>query len=299
MAVAGRAVATEVEGLGGALLLCASPIGNLGDITYRAVAALHAADLILAEDTRRTAGLLRHYGVQAGGRLLSLHDHNERDRTQAVIERVRAGASVVLVTDAGTPTVADPGFHLVRAAIDAGLPVQVLPGPSAVLVAVALSGLALHQFAFYGFVPRRQAERVKVLRDALARPLTAVWFESPHRLRATLQTIVAAGFGARHVAVARELTKLHEEVVRGAAGDVAARYAAEGVRGEITLCVEGSGGADAVPEEAGWDAALEMVNELRGQGMRLAAAVASVSKATALSRRELYRRSMDPSRPTR
>ncbi len=292
----GPAVGTEAEGFGGALQLCASPIGNLGDITYRAVEALRAADLILAEDTRRTAVLLRHYGVPAGARLLSYHDHNERERTPAVVQRLRAGASVVLVTDAGTPMVADPGFHLVRAAIAAGIPVHVLPGPSAALAALTLSGLASHQFAFYGFLPRRGAERTRALREALGRPLTAVWFEAPHRLAATLRAMVAEGFGARQVVVARELTKLHEEVARGPAEDLARRYASEAVRGEITLCVEGAGSGATVADAGDWDAALQRVGELRREGMAVAAAVAGVARDFDLPRRELYRRVVAPGR---
>ena len=291
---------TEAEAMSGSLQLCASPIGNLGDITYRAVAALRAADLILAEDTRRTAGLLHHYGLPVAGRLRSFHDHNERERTQAALERVRSGASVVLVTDAGMPTVADPGFHLVRAAIEAEVPVHVLPGPSAVVAAVALSGLALHQFAFYGFLPRRSGERAAALRAALARPLTAVWFEAPHRLPATLRAIVVAGFGVRRVAVARELTKVHEEVVRGLAQELAERYAAGTVRGEVTLCVEGAEAAVAMADnETQWGSALGRINGLRATGMGLAAAVASVARDTGLSRRELYRRAVQPAPPGR
>ena len=275
-----------MTGPAGSLTLCATPIGNLGDITFRALEALRGADVILAEDTRRTAVLLRHHGIR--GELTSYHEHNEVARTAWVLERLRQGASVVLVSDAGTPGLADPGFRLVRAAIAAGVPVSALPGASALLPALTLSGLPTHRFAFHGFVPRTAGERRAAFREALEAPLTSVWYESPRRLPATLRGMREAGYGARPAAVARELTKLHEEVLRGTVEQLAERFAAGPPRGEVVLCV---GPRPVVAADA--DDAVEEVLRLVRAGTPLSTAAATVAHQVGASRRDLYARALD------
>ena len=263
-------------------MLCPTPIGNLADITLRALEALQHADFVLAEDTRRTLILLRHHGIAA--ELHSYHEHNEAERTPWALERLRQGARVVLVSDAGTPGIADPGFRLVRAAIDHGIPVTALPGASALLPALTLSGLPTHRFAFYGFVPRPARVRRAALQAALDLPLTAVWYESPQRLTATLRDMVEAGYGERPAAVARELTKLHEEVRRGTVAELAQYWSALPPRGEIVLLV---GPADAAPAMDVEDA-VEEVLRLVDAGAALPAATALVARRGGLSRRRLY-----------
>lgn len=282
-AAAGEAaLPTRADRLTGRLVLCPTPIGNLADITLRALEELRGADLILAEDTRHTGGLLRHYGIQRP--MLSYHDHNEAQRLPAALERLKAGQRLVLVSDAGTPGLADPGFRLVRAATAAGVPVTALPGPNAVLPALTLSGLPTHGFAFYGFVPRGASERATAFQSALAFPLTGVWYESPHRLVATLNALRDLGFGQRPGAVARELTKLHEEVVRGTVADLAARFAAASPVGEIVLMV---GPGDEKSPASSIDALAEVIRR-RAEGESVSRAVAAVAAEYGISRRVLY-----------
>lgn len=233
----------------GQLFLCATPIGNLADVTLRALDVLGRADLILAEDTRQTAKLLRHHGIDRP--LLSFHDHNESARLPRVLELLEQGQQVVLVSDAGSPLVADPGFRLVREAIARGLPVTALPGPSAVLPAIALSGLPPYPFLFVGFLPRRPGPRRRLLASLGGQPWTLVFFESPHRLVASLTDIRDALGAGRPVAVARELTKRFEEVVRGTVEEVLTRFSREAPRGELVVVVgrAGDDGAAAGPGE--------------------------------------------------
>jgi 16S rRNA (cytidine1402-2'-O)-methyltransferase len=245
---------------------------------------LRCADVILAEDTRRTSVLLRHLGV--GTPMLSFHEHNEARRLPEVVARLQAGERLALVSDAGTPGLADPGYRLVRAAIDVGAAVTALPGPSALLAAVVLSGLPLHRFAFLGFVPRGAEARRAALTEALELPMTAVWYESPRRLAATLSAARDLGHGGRPAAVARELTKLHEEVVRATVGDLADRYAAETPRGEIVLMI-GPASAPKATEEV-WEAALDEVAARRRAGESLTRAVSAVSGLRGVDRRALY-----------
>jgi len=216
----------------GRLLVCATPIGNLEDVTLRVLRALGEADVIACEDTRRTRVLLDRHNISAA-RLQSLHEHNERARAVELVERVRTGESVALVSDAGTPLISDPGFALVRECIRLDLPVEVLPGPSAAPAALVLSGLPVDRWCFVGFLPRKRAQRTRVLAEARE---TLVAFESPHRLVATLQ-LLAGVDPDRPVAVCRELTKLHEEVLRGSAAELTARCEERGVKGEIVLVV--------------------------------------------------------------
>jgi 16S rRNA (cytidine1402-2'-O)-methyltransferase len=213
--------------MSGRLIVVPTPIGNLEDITLRALSALREADVVACEDTRRTRVLLDRFGVSAP--LVSYHEHNEEGRARELVRRMQGGQTVALVSDAGMPLVSDPGFPLLRSAIAAGIAVEVLPGPSAVLTALVASGLPSDHWRFVGFLPRKAGE----LRDVLAAPETLVAFESPKRLGKSLAAIAPD----RDVAVCRELTKLHEEVVRGTAGELAARYADDPPRGEIVLVV--------------------------------------------------------------
>jgi 16S rRNA (cytidine1402-2'-O)-methyltransferase len=261
----------------GRLVVCPTPIGNLQDVTLRVLAALRDADLIACEDTRRTGGLLERHGV--AGRLLSYHEHNERARTEQLVARMREGATVALVSDAGMPLVSDPGLVLVRACIAAGLGVEVLPGPSAPVSALVASGLASERWRFVGFLPRQAAP----LAETLATPETLIAFESPRRLAATLAAL-AGHDPDREVAVCRELTKLHEEVVRGTAAELAERYAGGEPRGEIVL-VLGPASVEPVDLEAGLGA-LERLIEA-GAKPRVAAAV--VAELTGTSANALYR----------
>lgn len=226
----------------GTLLLVATPIGNLEDVTPRALRALESADLLLAEDTRRTRVLLDRHAVRA--KPVSLHAHNEVARIRRALSILEEDGQVVLVSDAGTPVISDPGERLVAAAIEAGHRISIAPGPSAVPSALAVSGLPPIPFTFVGFLPRKASERDALLEDYASRRDTLVFFESPRRLAATLRHLVAA-FGDRRACVARELTKLHEEVAHGSLQELAERFP-DSVRGEVTLVVEGAG-AEAPP----------------------------------------------------
>ena len=231
---------TESESAGertGALVLVATPIGNLGDLSPRAVAELRDADLIAAEDTRRTRTLLTHAGIPAAGRLRAVHAHNEHVEAERIVGLVRDGARVVYVSDAGTPGVSDPGERLVRACVEEGLTVEVVPGPSAVLAALVISGLPTTPFVFEGFLARKggaRTERIAAMRSAGA---TTVLFEAPLRVAATLAELRDALGGERRAVVARELTKLHEEVLRGTLADLADAVAAKTTRGEYVIVI--------------------------------------------------------------
>ena len=273
------------------LLVVATPIGNLADMSHRALDALRGADLVLCEDTRQTARLLLHYGIEA--RTSPLHDHNEDGRIPALLEQLARGGRVVLVSDAGTPLVSDPGFRLVRAALAAGLPVSAIPGPNAAVMALVLSGLPPQPFLFLGFPPPRSAARLAAfgtLRAAERAGLqaTLLWHEAPHRLAECLADL-ATSFGDRPAAVARELTKRFEEVRRGTLPDLAAHYAATAARGEITVVVG--------PAPEGDDAE-DLDGQLRRamQGNSLKDAAAMVAGATGLPRKTVYARALELSR---
>jgi 16S rRNA (cytidine1402-2'-O)-methyltransferase len=216
--------------------LVSTPIGNLGDITHRAVEVLGSVDLVLAEDTRKARVLLSRYGIAA--RPQAFHDHNKERVTPTVIERIRGGASVALITDAGTPGISDPGFFIVRALIAEGIEFTAIPGPSAVTQALVLSGFPTDRFTFFGYMPRKKGARERLIVEASASAATAVFFESPYRLLDTLAA-VASLLPDREVAVVREATKLHEETVRGPAAEVAAHFRGR-VRGEATLLIKGA-----------------------------------------------------------
>jgi 16S rRNA (cytidine1402-2'-O)-methyltransferase len=215
----------------GRLVVCPTQIGNLEDVTLRVLRALAEADVIACEDTRETRKLLERHEIR--GRLVSYHEHNERRRARELVERIRDGDVVALVSDAGTPGVSDPGAVVVRACLEEGLPVEVLPGPSAAVTALVASGLPAERWRFAGFLPRREGELRRALEEGAGETLVA--YESPRRVAATLR-VLAELDPARPVAVCRELTKLHEEVVRGSAAELAARFA-EGARGEVVLVV--------------------------------------------------------------
>jgi 16S rRNA (cytidine1402-2'-O)-methyltransferase len=262
---------------GGRLIVCPTPIGNLEDVTLRVLSALRDADVVACEDTRRTRVLLERYGVQAS--LISYHEHNERERAAELVERMRGGTVVALVSDAGMPLVSDPGYVLVQGCVAAGLEVEVLPGPSAALAALVASALPAEAWRFVGFLPRKRSALVEVL----ASPETVVAFESPKRVGASL-AVLAELDGARPVAVCRELTKVHEEVVRGSAAELAARYADAGPRGEVVLVIGGA------PPRSGLDpAAVDAVRRLVDAGARARVAARVVADLTGAPANSLYR----------
>jgi len=265
------------------LAVCATPIGNLADVTLRVLAELAAADVVLCEDTRHTRGLLQRHGIEA--RLVSYHEHNEAARTAELLPRLAGGERVALVSDAGMPGVSDPGVRLVRAALEAGVEVTVLPGPSAVETALVASGLVAEQYRFLGFLPRGEKRLAELWSELAAWPWPAVAFESPQRLPATLRSLAAAA-PDREVAVCRELTKRFEEIARGTAGELAERFS-QPPKGEITL-VLGPGarpGADDAP-------ALEAVAELVAAGVPRKQAAEIVSRLTGVARNRLYKQSL-------
>jgi 16S rRNA (cytidine1402-2'-O)-methyltransferase len=264
------------------LAVCATPIGNLDDVTLRVLAELRAADVVLAEDTRRTRLLLRRHDIDA--RLLSYHEHNEAGRVASLLPRLRAGERMALVSDAGLPGISDPGAKLVRAALDAGVPVTVLPGPSAVETALVASGLVAERYLFLGFLPRREAELTALWAELDRWSWPAVAFESAQRLPVSLRTLAALA-PRREVAVCRELTKRFEDVVRGTAAELADRFA-EPPRGEVTLVI-GPGESTSRSAEA-----LEAVAELVEAGTPRRSAAAVVSRLTDVPRNALYRKSL-------
>jgi 16S rRNA (cytidine1402-2'-O)-methyltransferase len=267
------------------LVLAATPIGALDDASPRLVRELAEADVIAAEDTRRLRKLLAGLGVVPKGRVVSYFEGNEASRTTRLVEELRAGQRVVLVTDAGMPVVSDPGYRLVVAAVDAGIPVTAIPGPSAVLTALALSGLPVDRFCFEGFLPRKAGERAARLRGLAAERRTMVFFEAPHRLAAMLTAMVEA-FGAdRPAAACRELTKTYEEVRREPLAALA-EWAAAGVRGELTVVVGGARAAGKVRPDDAELARLVGVRVAAGESRK--DAIAAVASELDLSRRTVY-----------
>lgn len=274
---------------GGALVLAATPIGNTEDASPRLVRLLAEADVVAAEDTRRLQALASRLDVAVGGRVVSYHEHNETARADELLDVVADGGTVVVVTDAGMPVVSDPGYRVVSRAVERGLRVTTAPGPSAVLAALALSGLPTDRFTFEGFVPRKPGERSRWLGALAAEPRTMVFFEAPHRVVETLAAMASAFGDGRPGAVCRELTKTYEEVLRGSLGELssAARERAEagdGLRGEICVVVAGAPPAEAPRAE-------ELVGEVLARveaGERLKEAVADVASAAGVPKRELY-----------
>jgi 16S rRNA (cytidine1402-2'-O)-methyltransferase len=267
------------------LAVCATPIGNLEDVTLRVLTELAAADVVLCEDTRHTRVLLDRHGIRA--RLLSYHEHNEAQRTSELVPRLQAGERVALVSDAGVPGVSDPGARLVRAALDAGVDVTVLPGPSAVETALVASGLVAEQYRFVGFLPRGESRLAALWNELSGWPWPVVAFESSQRLPATLRSLAAAD-PEREVAVCRELTKRFEEVVREAAAELVTRFDAP-PKGEVTLVL---GPATATPRDDVEEGALVAVAQLVAAGVPRRQAAEIVSSLVGIPRNRLYKRSL-------
>jgi 16S rRNA (cytidine1402-2'-O)-methyltransferase len=279
----------------GVLVLAATPIGRVADAPPRLAEELATADVVAAEDTRRLRRLTSELGVTPAGRVVSYFDGNESARTPALVDALLAGDRVLLVTDAGMPSVSDPGYRLVAAAVEQGIRVTSVPGPSAVLTALAVSGLPVDRFCFEGFPPRKPGERQRVLADLRDERRTMVFFESPHRTEATLAAMAEA-FGAdRPAAVCRELTKTHEEVRRAGLADLAT-WAADGIRGEVTIVVQGASATGAaVPTDAGSLAAL--VADEEGTGTARKDAIREVAQRAGVPKRVVYDAVHKPQQP--
>ena len=268
----------------GRLVLVGTPIGNLGDLSPRAVEALTTADTIACEDTRRTRALLSHLGLPAGRRLLAVHDHNEAVRVGDVLARLDKGERVVVVTDAGMPGISDPGERLVAAVAAAGHTVDVVPGPSAMIAALVVSGLPTGRFAFEGFLPRKGAARTKRVREIAADARTTILFEAPHRVRQTVADLAGAAGDLRRVAVVRELTKMHEEVWRGTLGGAVEHLATKEPRGEYVLVLDGA----PPPAPAGEDDVEAALRARLEAGADKKSAIAEVAAALGVSKRAVY-----------
>ncbi|MCI3222543.1 16S rRNA (cytidine(1402)-2'-O)-methyltransferase [Streptomyces sp. NP-1717] len=268
----------------GVLVLAGTPIGDTSDAPPRLASELTAADVVAAEDTRRLRRLTQALGVQTTGRVVSYFEGNESARTPELVEALAGGARVLLVTDAGMPSVSDPGYRLVAAAVERGIKVTAVPGPSAVLTALALSGLPVDRFCFEGFLPRKAGERLGRLREVAGERRTLVYFEAPHRLDDTLAAMAEVFGPERRAAVCRELTKTYEEVKRGGLGELAA-WAAEGVRGEITVVVEGAPESEPVTDP------VELVRRVRVReeaGERRKEAIAAVASEAGVPKRDVF-----------
>lgn len=268
--------------MSGALVLVATPIGNLGDISLRAIDALRDADAIACEDTRHSRKLLSHVGITNS--LVAVHEHNEMQAAEKIVDRIAAGETIALITDAGMPAISDPGERVVAAVAAAGLKVTVIPGPSAVLAAVAVSGLSTERFAFEGFLPRKaSAARSRAMEIASDRR-TTVLYEAPHRLGATVALLGDTCGADRRIALVRELTKIHEEVWRGSCGQLAERLEANSVKGECVLVVEGASESEEVDDQAIIDA----LEEWLSTGVRKSEAVAQVATDLGIARNRVY-----------
>jgi 16S rRNA (cytidine1402-2'-O)-methyltransferase len=269
--------------MSGRLVLCGTPIGNLEDSSPRSVRTLAEADVVACEDTRRTGRLLAHHGVKAR-ELVIYNDVNERRETPRLLERIAKGATIALVSDAGMPGLSDPGYRLVRACAEAGLPVEVVPGPSAVVAALAVSGLAPGRFVFEGFLPRKPGPRRRHVAELAGERRTIVLFESPHRIEAALQDLLD-GLGDRPAVLARELTKLHEEVRRGGLAELLAGVRSDPPRGEIALVVEGASGEAVAPDPP------ELARRARAlmeAGMERPAALSAVAREAGVARKNVF-----------
>ena len=268
----------------GVLVLAATPIGRVADAPPRLAHELATADVVAAEDTRRLHRLVQSLGITVAGRVISYHEHNEAAKTGELLDQVRSGKTLVMVTDAGMPAVSDPGFRLVEGAVAAGLTVTAVPGPSAVLTALALSGLPTDRFCFEGFLPRKAGERASRLADLDAERRTMVFFEAPHRLEPMLRALHERFGPGRRAAVCRELTKTYEEVIRGTVHELLEWAENNEVRGEIAVVVGGAPEREpGKPEDH-----VAAVNALIAQGIRLKEAVAAVAEDARISKRELY-----------
>jgi 16S rRNA (cytidine1402-2'-O)-methyltransferase len=272
----------------GTLYVVATPIGNLADITQRAIQVLNDVDLIACEDTRHTRKLLQHFAIQT--RMISYHEHNEKQRSEELIKRLRDGNNIAVVSDAGTPAISDPGFRLVRRAIENEITVVPVPGPSALITALAAAGLPTDEFFFAGFLPARISARQARLRELGSIPGTLIFYEAPHRLASTLKDAHQI-LGERKAVVARELTKLHEELRRGRLSELAAHYSAdENPRGEIVLLIDRTVLDGEVDQSSHKRSVAEIVAEFEKQGLDHRAALKKAARELGLSRAEAYRR---------
>lgn len=268
----------------GTLFIVATPIGNLEDITLRALRILKEVPLIAAEDTRHTQKLLTHFGIHA--RLTSYHDHNKEEKAELLIGRLKGGESVALVSDAGTPGVSDPGYYLINRAIEEGAEVVPVPGASAALAALSVSGLATDSFTFEGFLPSRASQRRKKLESLAAERRTMIFYEAPHRIQKTLSDIIEV-LGDRRAVLARELTKLHEEVLRGGLRAIIENVRPRTLKGEITLLVEGASEAPHEPTVLSVSDHVALL--VREDGISKKEAIAKVAKLRGLPKRDVYR----------
>lgn len=269
------------------LYVVSTPVGNLGDVTRRAAEVLGAVDVVLAEDTRRTGGLLKHLGVHA--RMISAHEHNEASRAKLVVEILGEGRDVALVTDAGTPLLSDPGARIVREVVEAGHAVVPVPGASALLAALVGSGIEAGTFTFLGFPPRKGGSRTELMEEIAASPRAVVLYESPHRVGALLRDLAGAAGGERRGCVARELTKLHEEFVRGTLAELAELFAEAEVLGEVVVVVEGRPRDAAKDEAVDALAAAALAGTLLGRGESPSAVAKELRRRLGISRNDAYR----------
>lgn len=277
-----------MESKAGILYLVGTPIGNLGDITLRALETLRQADLIAAEDTRQTKKLLTHYAIHKP--LTSYFEHNKKSKGQALREKLRQGKLIALVTDAGLPGISDPGSDLVKECIDEGIKVTVIPGPSALLTALVASGLSTDGFVYAGFFPRQKKERIRILEELSQEARTIIFYESPHRLCSSLEEIQAA-WGNRSCCVARELTKMHEEYKRGRISEVLEYYRDREIKGEITLLISG---VEKTKRDCTWEEIEQQFLQNLEEGMSRKDAVKETAKTCGVAKRELYNRVMRP-----
>jgi 16S rRNA (cytidine1402-2'-O)-methyltransferase len=269
----------------GVLYVVATPIGNLEDITYRAVRVLREAGLVACEDTRHTRKLLDHYGIEA--KLLSYHEHNEAERAEELVQRLLAGVDVAQVSDAGMPGISDPGYRVIKLAIEHGICVVPVPGPSALITALAGSGLATDAFEFRGFLPAKSGQRRTALEEIRGAEHTVVFYEAPHRIAETMQDIVAVLGPGRPIVVARELTKMHEEFLRGTSGEIAAQVSGREWKGEITLLIGKATGGEQASGAADLGARLREI--MREQSLDEKAALKVLAKERGVSKSEVYR----------
>lgn len=275
--------------MAGTLFIVATPLGNLGDLSARATEVLRTVPVVAAEDTRRTRGLLTHLG--ATPQLLSYHAHSEERRREALLDILRDGRDVALVSDAGTPVVSDPGSDLVAAAREAGIGVVPIPGPSAVATALSAAGLRGDRYLFLGFIPRKGGERTRLLARASAEEWSVVFFEAPPRLTDLLEDLARAAGGARRAVVARELTKLHEELRAGTLDELAGYYSEHPPRGEVTLVLEGTGAPEAPPDRTA--EAVEQATRLLAEGLTRREVARRVTETLGLPRNDAYRLVME------
>jgi 16S rRNA (cytidine1402-2'-O)-methyltransferase len=266
----------------GILYIVATPIGNLEDITLRAIRTLKEADVIAAEDTRHTQVLLKHFAINTP--LTSFHEHNERAKTARLVTRLERGESIALVSDAGTPAISDPGYRLVVAAIGAGIRVIPIAGPSALIAALSAAGLPTDGFDFRGFLPARKQERRSKLQELRDGRYTMVFYETPHRLQESLDDVREI-LGDRRMVLAREVTKLHEEFLRGRISEVIGEVSRREIRGEMTLVIEGCSDSNAASEEA----LVDEIDKLKGEGMRIKEIAEIIGEKYGYSKREIYR----------